>query len=96
MTREIQLGKETLQILACASHVAFRRLALASQSQVSREFFIFTELHQSLTHNASILNLFFLIERKQFACTLLEPKHVFVLDLPTYIKLEPKHLFLNI
>ena len=70
VTCEIQPGKETLQILACTSHVAFHGLALASQSQASCEFFIFTELHQSLTHNPSIPNLF-LIERKQFACALL-------------------------
>ena len=32
MTREIQPSKETLQIPACASHMAFRGLALMSQS----------------------------------------------------------------
>ena len=30
VTCEIQLGKETLQISACSSHMAFRGLALAS------------------------------------------------------------------
>ena len=54
MTHEIQPGKETLQILACASHLAFPGLAFASQSRASHEFFIFTKFHQSLTHKPYI------------------------------------------
>ena len=51
VTRKIQLGKETLQILACAFHMAFCELALVSQSWASHKFFIFIEIYQSLTHN---------------------------------------------
>ena len=53
VTHEIQPGKETLQILACTSHVAFCGLALMSQLQASHKFFIFTE-SSSNSHTQSL------------------------------------------
>ena len=49
VTREIQPGNVTLQIPACASHVAFQQLAVANQLQASCEFFILTE-SSSISH----------------------------------------------
>ena len=54
VTHKIQSGKETLQTLAFTSHTAFHGLTLVNQSRASREFFIFTELYQSHTHNPYI------------------------------------------
>ena len=45
---------ETVQILACASHVAFHGLSLTSQLRASHEFFFFTNFHQTLTLNPYI------------------------------------------